>query len=462
VAGRDIFRSDSTPFDIVLSRFPGAKPAGDGYLAPCPTPRHARGDKRPGLKIDMSPDGTVLMHCHGGCAIQDIVSAAGLTLSDLFPHASRRNGLVGGGGNIPPDNRATVQPLGDACTLAEYAAAKRIPEDVLRSYRVNQIQYLGAPALRIPYVGTDFTETAVRFRISLTGEDRFRWRRGAKPTLYGLWRLRAAAELGFVVIVEGESDCHTLWYQQSPAIGLPGAANWKEDRDAAHFDKLETIYIVREPDTGGEAVEQWLASSKIRDRVKLVSLGEFKDPSGLYLDDPERFRERFQAALDAAVPWAGVRQADAQDRQLSAWVQCAKLAHEPSILDRFADVLPRAGVVGERQTAQILYLVVTSRLLKRPASAVVKAPSSAGKSFVSERVLTFFPSEAYYALSSMSERALAAGGSSRRRPYEASRSSARDAWSARPSSQPTGTASSCPSCPWCRTDRPTACGTRRR
>jgi hypothetical protein len=48
-----------------------------------------------------------------------------------------------------------------------------------------------------------------------------------------------------------------------------------------------------------------------------------------------------------------------------------------------------------------------SRLLARPASAVVKAPSSAGKSYVSERVLTFFPAGAYYALSSMSERALA-------------------------------------------------------
>lgn len=390
--------------DTVLSRFPGAKPAGDGYLVSCPTSRHGRGDKRPGLKIDVAPDGTVLLHCHGGCDPEMILSAVGLTLRDLFP--DRRNEKGGGGSGIPPNQTATVQPF-DGCTLAEYAAGNKIPEQALRGFRVSQISYLGVQALRIPYVGTDFEEAAVRFRVSLTGEDKFRWRKGSKPALYGLWRLRAAIELGFVVLVEGESDCHTLWWQQFPAVGLPGASNWKDERDAAHFEKIEAVYIIREPDTGGDAVEKWLSTSKIRAKARMVSLGDLKDPSGLYLDDPERFRERFQAALDAAIPWTDIQTADAEDRQRSAWVQCAKLAHEPSILDRFAEALPRAGVAGERRTAQILYLVITSRLLARPASAVVKAPSSAGKSYVSERVLAFFPPAAYYALSSMSERALA-------------------------------------------------------
>jgi hypothetical protein len=397
-------RAHSTLLETVLSRLPGARPSGDGHLAPCPTSRHRRGDRRPGLKIDTAADGTVLLRCHGGCEVEMIVSAMGLTLADLFP--TRRNKTGGRGNMIPPEHSATVQSF-DGCTLAGYAAGKQIPEHVLRGYRVSQIPYLGVQVLRIPYVGTDSTETAVRFRVSLSGEDRFRWRRGSKPTLYGLWRLQAAIELGWVVLVEGESDCHTLWSQQIPAVGLPGASNWKEDRDAGHFDKLQTIYVIREPDAGGEAVEEWLPTTRIRDRVKLVSLGQYKDPSGLYLDDPERFRERFQAALDEAVPWIDVQHANAEDRQRSIWVQCAKLAHDESILDRFAEALPRAGVVGERKTAQILYLVITSRLLKRPASAVVKAPSSAGKSYLIECVLTFFPPSAYYALSSMSERALA-------------------------------------------------------
>lgn len=35
--------------------------------------------------------------------------------------------------------------------------------------------------------------------------------------------------------MEGESDAQTLWFQGLPALGIPGAASWKEDRDAPQF-----------------------------------------------------------------------------------------------------------------------------------------------------------------------------------------------------------------------------------
>jgi hypothetical protein len=82
------------------------------------------------------------------------------------------------------------------------------------------------------------------------------------------------------------------------------------------------------------------------------------------------------------------------------------LASEPSILDRFAEELPKAGLVGEERAAKLLYLVLTSRLLDRPISAVVKAPSAAGKSYLIDTVLRFFPPSAFYTVTGMSERAL--------------------------------------------------------
>ena len=66
--------------------------------------------------------------------------------------------------------------------------------------------------------------------------------------------------------------------------------------------------VVIEPDKGGETVRKWLAASAIRDRARLVSLGEFKDPSGLHLADPAAFRERWQAALETAEPWTEIVQ----------------------------------------------------------------------------------------------------------------------------------------------------------
>jgi hypothetical protein len=64
-------------------------------------------------------------------------------------------------------------------------------------------------------------------------------------------------------------------------------------------------------------------------------------------------------------------------------------------------------VAGESRVAKLLYLAVTSRLLQRPASIAMKGPSSGGKSYLTERVLSFFPESAYYALTAMSERVLA-------------------------------------------------------
>lgn len=81
-------------------------------------------------------------------------------------------------------------------------------------------------------------------------------------------------------------------------------------------------------------------------------------------------------------------------------------ASVPNILEQFAADLRRTGVAGEVRVAKLLYLAMTSRLLDRPVSIIVKGPSSAGKSFLVERVLKFFPPEAYHTLTAMSEHAL--------------------------------------------------------
>ena len=64
-------------------------------------------------------------------------------------------------------------------------------------------------------------------------------------------------------------------------------------------------------------------------------------------------------------------------------------------------------MVGERRCAKLVYLAVTSRLLERPVSVAVKGPSSGGKSFMVETTLKLFPPAAFYAMTAMSERALA-------------------------------------------------------
>lgn len=211
------------------------------------------------------------------------------------------------------------------------------------------------------------------------------------------------------MLVEGESDVHTLWQHGTPAVGLPGAASWRENRDANRFDGIDAIYIVIEPDKGGDTVRKWLAKSKIRDRTKLVQLNGFKDPSALYLDDPARFGERWRAALDAAVPWRDEFEREREEARNAAWKECGKLAQCSDILSEMAQLVRKHGLVGEERIAMLLYLAVTSRVLTRIVSLAIKGPSSGGKSFLVETVLRLFPPEAFYVLTAMSDHALAYG-----------------------------------------------------
>jgi hypothetical protein len=229
---------------------------------------------------------------------------------DLIKERHARK-LKGGRQHIPPEQHRNGATLA-GCSLVDYAVAKRLPIDFLRSLGLSEITYQGAPAVKIPYFAADGTEAVVRFRIALDGKDRFRWRQGSQSCLYGLDRLDDARTAGFVVLVEGESDCHTLWRHGLPGLGLPGNTQWSEGRDAPVLADIPTIYVVVEPDPGGETMRKGFAGSSILPRVRVIRL-LVKDASALHLSvdgDPERFRTTFQAALDVAEPYEGTVKAD--------------------------------------------------------------------------------------------------------------------------------------------------------
>ncbi len=353
----------------LLERLNGVRPNGEGWTARCP----AHDDWENSLSIHRR-DGRWLLKCHAGCGWRAIVDALGIDVVDLFA-----NKEPGGGRNISARNHATAQPATPTpaehgiavpspthppqpgMTLGQYAAAKGLPIEFLESCALTEFTYERRAAVRMPYLGEGGEQLAVRFRIALEG-DRFRWKSGTKPCLYGLNRLAPAREAGSVVLVEGESDCHTLWFHGIPALGVPGAANWREDRDAPHLDGIETIYVVVEPDRGGETVRSWLSRSTIRHRAKLVRLPA-KDPSAFHLEDPNQFKQRWQVACLGAVPWAAAEAEASAEERCDAWESCAALAQTANILDAFAQDLSRLGVVGERRAAKVTYLAVTSRLL---------------------------------------------------------------------------------------------------
>ncbi len=121
--------------------------------------------------------------------------------------------------------------------------------------------------------------------------------------------------------------------------------------------------------------------------------------------DPEAYRT-YKITFGKRSKTPEEEAAEKREEAKEAWESCADLARDKDILGRFVREQHAAGVVGEEGIMKLLYLSITSRLLSRPASVVVKGPSSGGKTYTTEQTLKAFPKNAYHDFSGMSEKAL--------------------------------------------------------
>lgn len=275
--------------------------------------------------------------------------------------------------------------------------------------------------------GDDLVYTATGRRRSLNGGGRkHRQPRGVplEP-----WTL-ISADNGSMIICEGETDAlaaATALGTMPPVEGgdpgilsVPGTGcTTARVIDAIREAGVHAPYIAVDNDEAGNKfairLAQALADAGMTyARLELppgADLAEVLAGAG----DPGR---ALAGVLRAATRMAGTEDIDLSPPDNGAtaqppidrdaeWAKCQSLAAEPRILDRFTKQLVRAGLVGEDKLAKIIYLTTTSRMLPKPVSVAVKGPSAGGKSYTVEVVLDHFPGAAFYALSAMSERALA-------------------------------------------------------
>lgn len=166
-----------------------------------------------------------------------------------------------------------------------------------------------------------------RLRLTLNGPSRFQWERGDDPIVaYGPGVDGAITGGEELVVVEGESDCWTLWLHGVPAIGLPGARQ-ADKLEARQLLAVRRVYVVHEPDKGGQqfvsGVQQRVADlqgdlsgfnraiggdSTPVEVFDLQLPDGAKDPSGLHLEvqgDSTRFLKALDAAKSAATSLSG-------------------------------------------------------------------------------------------------------------------------------------------------------------
>mgnify|MGYP007100057138 CR=1 FL=1 len=264
------------------------KDPGSSANGHCPCHHDSTGS----LSVILNDQGTILIRCFAGCETRDIVKELGFEMSNLFNDSTEKK---------------RKEKRHAHLTIEQLAHAKKIPAEFLRKFQLKEVQddYYGK-YVSIPYFDLDFkTQRAERRRLGVKGSDSV-WRKGDKPPLYGQWWMERIRELGYFVLVEGESDCWTLWYHKIPALGLPGASTAKKIQ-RAHIQGIRQIWVFTEPDKGGATVADHvparLKELGYNGEIYRVFLPGFKDPNDAHkkIDEVE-FKKLFQAAMDEKKP----------------------------------------------------------------------------------------------------------------------------------------------------------------
>jgi hypothetical protein len=267
------------------------------WRACCPGPRHYKSgrDTSPSLAMSLGDDDRILLYCRtAGCKPEEIVTALGLSLADLFV---RRNGHHGNG----QAERDPRMPL--TLTVKELAAYKHLPEAFLRGLGLEDVDFW----VGIPYYTLDGKLIARKFRKALTSPDHshWHWPKGQKLSAYGQWLLPGwRGRDDGLLLVEGESDCWASWFHGVPCLGLPGAQAIKT-LEAAHLTDMPRLWLHQEP---GDAGASFII--KLLDRLRALEFtGEvrhlrmpeaIKDLADLHAADPDQFTTRLTGQMEMA------------------------------------------------------------------------------------------------------------------------------------------------------------------
>jgi hypothetical protein len=234
--------------------------------------------------------------CFAGCSRSAICAAWGIEETDLYVQDSRPQ-----------------QPKKSGLSLMDLCKEKWIhPRDleIMQLGITEGLKYEGRPAVRIPYYHMDGTEhTRYRIRTDVSAKKGSKWSAGDDDLIpYGLQRLADARAAKYLVIVEGESDCWTLWGHRFPALGIPGAQHAKKIQPE-YLTDIKQIFIVQEPDEAGRKfacdIRKRLIEIGFKGQIATIDFQQTtgaKDPNELHKRDVKAFPDAFKRAMEISGP----------------------------------------------------------------------------------------------------------------------------------------------------------------
>lgn len=298
-----------------LSHLDGVKGSGNQYSARCP----AHEDRTASLSVSTGADGKILMKCHAGCEVRDIVAALGMEEKDLFPPTSAAVDFVRASPAAP------APPSGQWQEVAHYDYTDKQGGFLFRKIRWQTPQ------------GKSFTWKHQEGGAWVKG-------RGKHPPV--LYNLKAVAGADEVYLVEGEKDVETLRALGLVATSPPDGASskWLEQYTRALEGK--SVYIIQDNDEPGKAFAQkaagaLLGAAKCVKVIDLTKEWETLPEHGDATDAYQRAPDGFTLKLGALVAITS----DFSPQNIDSGVVCIDEIKEKEVDWLVPGYIPKGGIV---------------------------------------------------------------------------------------------------------------------
>ena len=195
--------------------------------------------------------------------------------------------------------QATHQYASQIHLAAEYLATRNLSVEEAQRFHLGVVkdalpgheQYTGR--LAIPYI-TPSGVVDIRFRAIGNADPKYMGMPGAKTSMFNAQVVLTASD--YICVTEGEIDCITMSVKTNhPAIGIPGANNWKPFYSKI-LDDFDTVIVLADGDSAG--MDFGKKVSRELSNVNIVQMPEGHDVNSIVmLEGAEFINERVRKCL---------------------------------------------------------------------------------------------------------------------------------------------------------------------
>ena len=271
---------------------------------------------------------------------------------------------------------------------------KQQREIITHDFQLIEGKSNGKPLVKIPYYSKAGDKPQFRIRKGIIPSDgeTFSWDKGSSPSLYNSHRWIKNSAYG--IIVEGETDTWTLYSAGwRNTLGVAGTSNLKINQNKHLFDEIKQLYVWHEKDSASTKMLETL--KEYNPDIKVLAHPEYKDVNEiLQREGFEYLKSWCEKNINNEAPTlneylSNLVSEERKEILSDENVQIIINRNQGDIFKTFKEDISNLTPINH-DTALLIFIICATRGFKKPINLYLFAPSSTGKTYLTETVLDNF------------------------------------------------------------------------